>query len=295
MQAYDNVKLISGNVIVEMSELKKDKTQSTNTKASRHISKELFFMPIFTAAGLMYFFILALPVFSIFQASGLQHALMAINDSENLAAFKLSLFTTAIVLICVFILGTPVVYALSNKKNMFLKLFEVIIYMPTVLPPAVVGIGLLLAFGRNGYFGEMLSKYNIEVVFTPLAVMLAQFFVSSGFYIQVVKTGLDSIDRELFEVTYILGAGPIETFLRVIVPMLRKPIIVGLILSWTRALGEFGATIMFAGNAIGKTRTVPLQIYTLMQTDIRLAAAVSMMMFIISFSMLFAAKIWLRE
>ena len=213
-----------------------------------------------------------------------------------MAALKISIQTTSITVLFIFLLCTPVVFYLSGKKgSMLSKILEILVTMPTVLPPAVAGIGLLLAFGREGIAGAFLKQFNIEVVFTPSAVILAQFFVASGFYIQVLKTGVDSIGPEIFEVSYLFGLGKVETFYRVILPMMAKPLIAGLMLSWTRALGEFGATIMFAGNMTGKTRTIPLQIYTLLQMDVVSAASVSMLLFIVSFLVLYIFKVMFKE
>lgn len=258
--------------------------------------KEALLRPAAFAFSLLYFAMIALPVYAIFCAAGIKNTVSSLARADNMAALKISIQTTSVTVLFIFLLCTPVVFYLSGKRgSMPARLLEIMVSMPTVLPPAVAGIGLLLAFGREGIVGSFLKQFNIEVVFTPSAVILAQFFVASGFYIQVLKTGVDSIGPEIFEASYLFGLGKVETFYRVILPMMAKPLIAGLMLSWTRALGEFGATIMFAGNMTGKTRTVPLQIYTLLQVDAVSAASVSMLLFAISFLVLFIFKAMFKE
>ena len=270
--------------------------KSVLLSGEKRFSKEALLSPAAFIISLLYFIMIALPVYAIFSAAGVKNTVSSLARADNMAALKISIQTTSITVLFIFLLCTPVVFYLSGKKgSMLSKILEILVTMPTVLPPAVAGIGLLLAFGREGIVGAFLKQFNIEVVFTPSAVILAQFFVASGFYIQVLKPGVDSIAPEIFEVSYLLGLGKVETFCRVILPMMAKPLIAGLMLSWTRALGEFGATIMFAGNMSGKTRTIPLQIYTLLQTDVVSAASVSMLLFVISFLVLFIFKVMFKE
>jgi len=272
------------------------KSHSASLKIKFKLDREVLALLLISMISLLYFAVVSVPVLSMIQASGFINAFVLFNNPEIISAVKTSLSTTALTLVLILVTGTPVVFFLTNKrKSASIRALEILVSIPTVLPPAVAGIGLLLAFGRNGYIGTILGKFNIEIVFTPAAVILAQFFVSSGFYIQVLKAGMDAVEPEIFEVSYIFGLSKVETFIRVIIPILKRYIITGLIISWTRALGEFGATIMFAGNVAGKTRTMPLEIYTLLQTDITSAAAVSMMLFAISFVMLFIVKTWVKE
>ncbi len=254
--------------------------------------------PAVRLTGFMYFLMILLPVYALFSSAGWKNTVSSLAKADNTAALTISMKTTSLTAALIFLICTPVVFCLSNpsrkKEGLGSKLLELLVTMPTVLPPAVAGIGLLLAFGRNGIVGAWLGRIHVEVVFTPVAVVLAQFFVASGFYVQIVKTGMDAIEPEIFEVSYLFGLGKTETMIRVILPMLAKPVTAGLMLSWTRALGEFGATIMFAGNMAERTRTIPLQIYTLLQTDIVSAASVSLLLFMVSFALLFLLKIVFR-
>lgn len=267
----------------------------TTVKYRFYPDKELLLLPFVSVLGLLYFTVVTVPILAMCKESGWENIRGAFFNPENLAAVRISLLTSCITLVFVFLLGTPVAFLLVNQRNVLGKLFESLVTVPTVLPPAAAGVGLLLTFGSQGVLGSFLGRMGIDIVFTPAAVVIAQFFVASGFYIQVLKAGLDGISPEIYEVSYVLGAGRVETFLKVIVPMMKRTVIAGLIVAWTRALGEFGATIMFAGNVLGKTRTVPLQIYTLMQSNIGLAASVSILLFIISFIMLALVKIWLKN
>ncbi len=270
--------------------------QKTISSPKYIIGKESLLLGFATIALLIYFLIIILPIVSILKVSDGVNVIDVMTQKENISALKLSLFTTAVSLLLTLVFGTPVVYFLScSKSSLFKKVVGIIVSLPSVLPPAVAGIGLLLAFGRKGAFGMFLAKFNVELVFTPVAVILAQFFVSSTFYIQVLKNGVDAVSQEIYEASYVFGAGKAETFFKVIIPMLKKNVLAGLVISWTRALGEFGATIMFAGNVMGKTRTLPLQIYTLMQTDIKLAASVSAILFLISFIMLWTVNSLLKD
>lgn len=258
--------------------------------------KEKLLLASIIAIVLIYFIIIIIPVISIFNTAGLKNTVFSLNNSENLSAIGISLLTTTLTVALTFLLGTPVVFILmNNRKSLFTKLLDIAVNVPTVLPPAVAGLGLLIVFGGNGFLGKLLEGLRMNVVFTPIAVVLAQLFVASGFYIKVLKNAADAVEPELLEISYVLGAGRLETFIRIVVPMLKKPIAAGLVLSWTRALGEFGATIMFAGNVLGKTRTMPLQIYTLMQTDITAAASMSAVLLVMSFIMMFIIKIWLED
>lgn len=260
------------------------------------ICKESLLLGFAAIAVLTYFILIVLPVLSIFKMAGVVDFIDAITREETIYAMKLSFITTTVSMLLTFVFGTPVVYYLScTKSRLFKKAAGAIVTLPTVLPPAVAGIGLLLTFGRNGILGMYLSKIGVELTFTPIAVILAQFFVASTFYIQVLKNGVEAVGPEIFEASYVFGAGRAETFFRIIIPMLKKNVIAGLVVSWTRALGEFGATIMFAGNIYGKTRTMPLQIYTLMQTDIKIAAAVSAVLFLITFIMLWTVNSLLKD
>lgn len=245
---------------------------------------------------MFYIMMITVPILAIVANTGLHGILSAMENPGAFSAIKLSLTTTAAALVMTFLFGTPAAFFIYRPGPTILsRVLGVVSGIPVVLPPAVAGVALLLAFGRNSPIGALFARFDIGIVFTPLAVILAQFFVSSGFYIQVLGTGIRSVQPEIYEVSYVLGAGRLETFFNIIIPMLSKPVLAGLILAWSRSMGEFGATMMFAGNLEGVTRTMPLEIYTLMQTDITQAAGMSLILVAISFIALFAVKIRLQE
>lgn len=245
---------------------------------------------------LLYFILILLPIIAMAAYSGLYGLKALFTDSGILMSIKVSFFTSSVALLLTFCLGTPAAFFIMNGRSRLLsKLLEILTGLPVVLPPAAAGMALLLVFGRSGPLGVILDSMDADIVFTPYAVILAQFFVSSGFYIQVIGTGIAMIEKEIYDVSYIMGAGRLETFFLIVLPIVRKSIIAGLLLSWARSMGEFGATIIFAGNVEGMTRTMPLEIYTLMQTDIVQAAAVSMLLVVISFIALFVVKVWIKE
>ena len=141
------------------------------------------------------------------------------------------------------------------------RIVDALVDLPIILPPAVAGIALLTAFGRNGILGGFLAEMGITVGFTTAAVVIAQIFVSAPFYIRTARAGFLRVERPLEESAADLGAPPLRVFLRVTLPLARNSLFAGAVLAWARALGEFGATIMFAGNREGVTQTMPLAIY----------------------------------
>jgi molybdate transport system permease protein len=177
-------------------------------------------------------------------------------------ALRLSLTTTVISLKVVILLGTPLAYVLGRRTFPGKTLVETIIDLPMVLPPAVAGLALLMAFGRRGLIGEYLDRYlGITIGFTTTAVVLAQIFVSAPFYIRSARAGFSRYDRHVEEAAADLGASPLRVLTSVTLPLARPALGAGAVLAWARALGEFGATIMFAGSIAGRTETMPLAVY----------------------------------
>jgi molybdate transport system permease protein len=176
-------------------------------------------------------------------------------------ALKLSAITSVISLGIVIGLGTPLAYLLARKRLPLGSLIDTVIDLPMVLPPAVAGIALLMAFGRRGLIGQPLSEHGVTLGFTTAAVVIAQIFVSVPFYVRAARAGFGRVERALEEAAADLGAPPERVFLSVTLPLARANLMAGAVLAWARALGEFGATIMFAGNIAGRTQTMPLAIY----------------------------------
>lgn len=176
-------------------------------------------------------------------------------------AMRLTLVTSAISLGIVILLGTPLAYLLARGKVPFSRVVDTIIDLPMVLPPAVAGIALLMAFGRRGIVGSHLDDAGITLGFTTAAVIIAQTFVAVPFYVRSARAGFARVDRHLEDAAADLGATPGAVLRTVILPLVRPNLAAGAVLAWARAVGEFGATIMFAGNFAGRTQTMPLAIY----------------------------------
>ena len=161
--------------------------------------------------------------------------------------------------------------------------------------PYVAGVALLMTFGRQGVLGPWLSALGLQVSFTSVAVVLAQCFVCAPFYIRSAQAGFQTVDRELEQVAYTLGYSPLRTFVRVTVPLAFPALLSGSVMAWARALGEFGATIMFAGNLMGRTQTMPLAIYIAMESDLAAALILSALLIIVPFGGLFLMRTLLRR
>ncbi len=209
-------------------------------------------------------------------------------------ALQLSLVTSLSSLGLTVLLGTPVAYLLARRQFRGWGL-ETLIDMPTVLPPTVAGVALLMTFGRQGLLGPWLDMAGLRISFTTVAVMLAQSFVCAPFYIRSAQAGFQGVDRELERVAYTLGYSPMRTFLRITIPLAFPALLGGCVMAWARALGEFGATIMFAGNLMGRTQTMPLAIYIAMESDLAAALVLSALLIMIPFGGLFLMRSLLRR
>lgn len=190
-------------------------------------------------------------------------------------ALRLSALTTSCSLTLVVGLGTLFAWRVARRPSPFL---ESIAQLPAVIPPAVAGVGLLLAFGRRGLFGAILDRHGIALAFSTPAVVLAESFVSAPFFIQAAIAAFRRVDENALVVARTLGASPFGAFRRVALPLAAPGLAAGAAMSWARSLGEFGATLLFAGNLTGRTQTLPLAVYTAMESDLRGAQALSLVM-----------------
>lgn len=211
-------------------------------------------------------------------------------NETTLAALQLSLTTATLSALIAFGVGTPVAYVLARENFRGKAVVDTLIDLPMVLPPAVAGLALLMAFGRRGLLGATLSFFGIELPFTTAAVILAETFVAAPFYVRSAKAGFGAVDRKLEQMSELLGVSSFRTFLRVTLPLAAPLLFGGLLMTWARALGEFGATIMFAGNFPGRTQTMPLAIYSGLETNLDSALALAVFLVIVSFGILFAVR-----
>ena len=208
----------------------------------------------------------------------------------SLTALRLSLVTSALATLTVIVLGLPAAYLLATRRFPGQHVLEVVLELPMVLPPTVAGLGLLLAFGRAGLAGRALGLFGLSIPFTWVAVVLAQLFVSCPFFISAATAGLREIESRYSDAAATLRAGPAYAFRRVLLPLALPSLVAGAAMSWARALGEFGATIMFAGNLPGRTQTLPLAVYMGLQTDLQSAVALSVVLMILSFTVLLGLR-----
>jgi molybdate transport system permease protein len=205
-------------------------------------------------------------------------------------ALRLSLLTSSIASGLVLLTGTPLAYALARWEFRGRAMLDVLIDLTLVLPPAVAGVALLIAFGRRGLLGPALSQLGVSLPFTTAAVVMAQVFVAAPFFVRAARIGFDAIDPQLEEAATTEGASQWQLFRHVMLPLAGRSVLSGLVLCWTRALGEFGATILFAGNMAGRTQTMPLAIYLGFERDVGVALALSVLLLLVSALLLVALR-----
>ncbi len=212
----------------------------------------------------------------------------SLTSDVALQALKLSAFTSAVSMAVILVLGTPFAYLLARRQTLPLHIVDTLVELPIVLPPVVAGVAMLMAFGRNGIFGAALAHLGIALPFTTAAVILAQVFVSAPFYVRAAKLGFLGVDQEYEAISQTLGISPWRTFWRLTLPLSWPSLLSGAALAWARALSEFGATIMFAGNFTGRTQTMPLAILSAMESNLATALALAVMLMALSVLLLIA-------
>ena len=214
-----------------------------------------------------------------------------IRQPEVLQALQLSIVTTFVSLFLTVIFGLPVAYVLVRTRIPGRRFLQTLVTMPTVLPPVVAGVALLITFGRFGLIGQYLTPLGISIPFTTVAVIMAQMFVSSPFFVNSARAGLEQLDPRYESAAHTLRASEFYTFRRVILPLIRPILLTGAGLAWARALGELGATITFAGSFPGVTETMPIAVYNAANVDIDSAVALSVVLLAISFAVLISLQI----
>ncbi len=234
---------------------------------------------------------LTLPVVAIFVDSSPRALLASLGEDGALDALRLSLLCSLAALVIIVAVGTPAAYLLARRRFRGRALVMTLIELPLVLPPAVAGIGLLAALGPQGLLGGVVSGAGLELVLTTAGVIVALTFVAAPFYLRQAQAGFEALDESWLDASRTLGAGEARTFLRVAIPGAGPSLLTGLALAWGRALGEFGATLMFAGSFSGVTQTVPLAIYERFSTDFTSALALSAVLVTISAAILAAVKL----
>lgn len=224
----------------------------------------------------------ALPLLSLMFRITPEEFISALLKPDEKSAIMLSLITATSATVIIVLIGTPLAFFNARVSYPGRNVVETVLDLPLVLPPSVAGLALLVLFGRRGLIGGTLDDFGITIIFTTVAVIIAQVFVAGPLYIRQAKSAFAMVDPVYESAARTLGAGSLTTFLRITAPLARTGLISGIIISFARAIGEFGATIMVAGNLPGKTQTMPLAIYGLMQSDLTASIALSMVLIGIS-------------
>jgi molybdate transport system permease protein len=248
---------------------------------------------VFAAAALAFGFLL-LPIVAIFARVSPGRLVAQLSNPVVTDALVVSLKTSAIAQAAVLLLGTPAAYLLATRRFPGRSLAIVLVELPLALPPAVAGIGLLAAFGRLGLLGGTLNALGVRLGLTQVAVVLAVAFVAGPFYLRQAIAAFEAVDPDVVAASRTLGAGRGRTFFRVVLPLARSGLAAGEALAFARGLGEFGATIMFAGSLQGVTQTLPLAIYTEFDENFTAALAMSAVLVVVSAALLVALRLTLQ-
>jgi molybdate transport system permease protein len=231
-----------------------------------------------------------IPVLAVFLYVSPADFVSTITSSAIVTPLKLSLLTATASAVIVFLFATPLSYALARKEFAGRWFLDTVVDIPIVLPPAVAGLALLLAFAPRGIVGQFLLHYGIILPGSTVAVIMAEVFVASPFYVRSAKTAFENVSQRIVDSARVLTKSDSRIFLRVTLPLARRGILAGFIMCWARALGEFGATLLFAGNLPGVTQTMPLAIYLAMEGNLVEADVLSAILIVISFAVLVGFK-----
>ncbi len=221
---------------------------------------------------------LALPILVLFSSASVEGLREGAAHPLFLPALLLSLRTSALSLLITLVCGLPLAFWLAHTNSRLRQTVELIVDLPLVIPPAVIGVALLQSLGRRGVFGPTLDQLGLNIAFSSTAVIMAQVTVSAPFLIQAASNAFRKVEPEMLVVARTLGATPSKAFMRVALPIALPGLIAGASLAWARSLGEFGATLLFAGSFPGTTQTVPLAIFSALEVDVRLALVFSMVL-----------------
>ncbi len=240
---------------------------------------------------LLFVLFITIPILAVFLRIDQSQLLLQIQNPQVLNAITLGLLTASAATITSFIFAIPTGYLLATRKFYGKTVVDTLIDIPIVLPPAVAGVALLLAFYPQGLLGPLLDSVGLKLPGSTIAVILAQTFVASPFILRAAKTAFENMNPDLINSAKILTDSSIRVFFTIILPLSARQIVSGTIMTWARAMGEFGATIIFAGNIPGVTQTMPLAIYLLLLQDLSAAIVLSAIMIVISFTVLITVKL----
>jgi molybdate transport system permease protein len=234
---------------------------------------------------------LCAPLISLLFWPNTDEIIAATRHSLLWSALKISLTTSSISTLLVMVLGGALAFILARWNFRGKIIIDTLVDLPMVLPPMVTGLALLIFFGNSGPFGLWLNRHGITIIFTPLAVVMAQVWVALPFFVRAARAGFEGVDSRLETMSLLLGATKWRTFWWVTLPLMWPNILAGTILAWARCLGEFGATMVFAGNLQGVTQTMPLAIFSALQDNMGLALALAIILLAVAFSLIIILKI----
>jgi molybdate transport system permease protein len=234
---------------------------------------------------------LAIPIVALFTQVPLRDVPDLLSQAAVQDALKVTIRTNLIANALILGFGTPTAWFIARRRFPGRALVVTLVELPLVLPPAVAGIGLLAAVGTGGLFGSELRDAGIQLPFTEAAVVLAVAFVASPFYIRQAIASFEAVDPTLTDAARTLGAGPGRTFWRVGLPLAAGGLLAGWVLAFARGVGEFGATIIFAGNVQGRTTTLTLAIYQELDSDVDVALAIAVLLVALSAAVLLSYKL----
>jgi len=250
----------------------------------RHTARSL------TAIALVALAVIAVPIVGLFARVPWSRLGELWSNDIASSAMWMSLRTSLIATALAVVLGVPLAWAIANAKPQIRSIARAVVTVPVILPPVVGGIALLSALGRRGVFGGLLSSIGISLPFTQSAVVLSQLFVAMPFLVLAVENHFHSMGRGVVDAARVMGFGSVRTFWHVVVPMSRSAVLAGAVLAWARSVGEFGASITFAGSLKGKTQTLPMAVYDLLERDWELAMGLSVMMVLFAVVVIFAMR-----
>ncbi len=253
--------------------------------------KDLLTRVVVSILVVVFLLFLAVPLAALMLHEPVDLLWSTLRQPEVLQAIQISVITTLISTLLAVLFGLPVAYVLARTRFLGRRALEVLVILPTVFPPVVAGVALLLTFGRMGVVGQWFLPFGITIPFTTPAVVLAQMFVASPFFVNSARAGLEQLDPRYEQAAYTLRASPLSTFFRVTLPLIRPALLSGVGLAWARALGELGATITFAGNYPGVTQTLPIAVYIAAENDLDTAVAISIVLITLSIGVLVVLQV----
>ena len=238
-----------------------------------------------------YILFISVPILAVFLKIEPSQINNQLRDAGIIEAVKLSLITAGIATVIAFVLAVPTAYFMVTRSFPGKAVIDTLMDLPIVLPPAVAGVALLYTFAPKGLLGPILNRYGLLIPGSTVAVVIAEVFVASPFLYRSAKTGFENMDKDVINSARMLTGSRVRVFFTVTFPMSIRAIISGTMMTWARAMGEFGATLMFAGNIEGVTQTMPLAIYNYLYYDPLGGIMLSIILIIISFSVLIAVKL----